>query len=242
MDSQIYNVLFLCTGNTARSILAEGILRKDGAGSFNAFSAGSQPKGAVNPYALKTLAAYGYPGENFRSKSWDEYAAPGAPKMDFVFTVCDNAAGEVCPFWPGQPMTAHWGIEDVSVSVSSQAPRLRPSWACSSKYPSCYPSCVSYSRPGAGTRVPAIRPLGNTPRRGSPLARGSPRFRAPVPAGRRARPWPQTRSRSRPCQPLAHRPGERAPAAQRLPDRDFHPGRAAAAFCLRVLSDSYASA
>ena len=125
MDSQIYNVLFLCTGNTARSILAEGILRKDGAGSFNAFSAGSQPKGAVNPYALKTLAAYGYPGENFRSKSWDEYAAPGAPKMDFVFTVCDNAAGEVCPFWPGQPMTAHWGIEDPAAVEGSDIDKQR---------------------------------------------------------------------------------------------------------------------
>jgi arsenate reductase (thioredoxin) len=112
MEGQIYNVLFLCTGNTARSILAEGILRKDGAGRFNAFSAGSQPKGAVNPYALHTLTAFGYPAEDFRSKSWDEYAAPGAPVMDFVFTVCDSAAGEVCPFWPGQPMTAHWGIED----------------------------------------------------------------------------------------------------------------------------------
>jgi arsenate reductase (thioredoxin) len=112
MEGQTYNVLFLCTGNTARSILAEGILRKDGAGRFNAFSAGSQPKGVVNPYALKTLAAYGYPAEGFRSKNWDEFAAPGAPAMDFVFTVCDNAAGEVCPIWPGQPMTAHWGIED----------------------------------------------------------------------------------------------------------------------------------
>ena len=112
MDGQTYNVLFLCTGNTARSIMAEGILRKDSAGRFNAFSAGSQPKGVVNPYAIKTLAAFGYPTEDFGSKNWDEYAAPGAPKMDFVFTVCDNAAGEVCPFWPGQPMTAHWGIED----------------------------------------------------------------------------------------------------------------------------------
>ena len=93
-------------------MLAEGILRKEGAGRFNAFSAGSQPKGVVNPFALKVLGAYGYPVEGYRSKSWDEFAAPGAPVMDFVFTVCDSAAGEACPFWPGQPMTAHWGIED----------------------------------------------------------------------------------------------------------------------------------
>ena len=112
MSDKIFNVLFLCTGNTARSVLAEGILRKDGAGRFNAFSAGSQPKGAVNPFALKVLGAYGYPVEGYRSKSWDEFAAPGAPVMDFVFTVCDSAAGEACPFWPGQPMTAHWGVAD----------------------------------------------------------------------------------------------------------------------------------
>ncbi|MCB1537165.1 MAG: arsenate reductase ArsC [Rhodoblastus sp.] len=112
MTDRIFNVLFLCTGNTARSVLAEGILRKEGAGRFNAFSAGSQPKGIVNPFALKTLAAYDYPADGYRSKSWDEFAAPGAPKMDFVFTVCDSAAGEACPIWPGQPMTAHWGIED----------------------------------------------------------------------------------------------------------------------------------
>lgn len=108
----VYNVLFLCTGNSARSILAESILAKEGAGRFRAFSAGSAPKGEVNPFALKTLAAYGYPAQGFRSKSWLEFAAPGAPVMDFVFTVCDNAAGEACPIWPGQPMTAHWGIED----------------------------------------------------------------------------------------------------------------------------------
>ncbi|KQT06856.1 MULTISPECIES: arsenate reductase ArsC [unclassified Bradyrhizobium] len=112
MTNRIYNVLFLCTGNSARSILAESILSKDGAGRFRAFSAGSQPKGVVNPFALKVLGSFEYPTEGFRSKSWEEFAEPGAPVMDFVFTVCDNAAGESCPVWPGQPMTAHWGIED----------------------------------------------------------------------------------------------------------------------------------
>jgi protein-tyrosine-phosphatase len=112
MSDGKYNVLFLCTGNSARSILAESILREDGAERFDAFSAGSHPKGAVNPFAFKVLEAYGYPTDGFRSKGWDEFAVPGAPVMDFVFTVCDSAAGEVCPIWPGQPMTAHWGIED----------------------------------------------------------------------------------------------------------------------------------
>ena len=112
MSEQIYNVLFLCTGNTARSVLAEGILCKDGEGRFRAFSAGSQPKGSVNPFALKTLAAHGYPIDGFRSKSWDEFALPSAPAMDFIFTVCDSAAGEACPYWPGKPTSAHWGIED----------------------------------------------------------------------------------------------------------------------------------
>ena len=112
MADRTYHVLFLCTGNTARSILAESILRKDGAGRFTSDSAGSRPKGAVNPFAIKVLDAYGYPTDGFRSKSWDEFAGPGAPAMDFVFTVCDGAAGEACPVWPGQPMTAHWGIED----------------------------------------------------------------------------------------------------------------------------------
>ncbi len=112
MSERIYNVLFLCTGNTARSILAEGILRKAGQGRFQAFSAGSFPKGTVNPLALKVLESYDCPTDNMRSKSWQEFAEPGAPVMDFVFTVCDQAAGEVCPVWPGQPMTAHWGIDD----------------------------------------------------------------------------------------------------------------------------------
>jgi arsenate reductase len=112
MSERIYNVLFLCTGNSARSILAESILRKDGRTHFRAFSAGSQPKGAVNPYAIKVLQRLDFPTDNLRSKSWEEFARPGAPAMDFVFTVCDNAAGESCPVWPGQPMTAHWGIED----------------------------------------------------------------------------------------------------------------------------------
>ena len=119
MSDRIYNVLFLCTGNTARSILAESILRKEGRGRFPSFSAGSQPKGRVNPFALKVLASMDYPTDGLRSKSWEEFAAPDAPKMDFVFTVCDNAAQESCPVWPGQPMSAHWGIEDPAEAVGT---------------------------------------------------------------------------------------------------------------------------
>lgn len=112
MAERPYNVLFLCTGNTARSILAESILRKEGAGRFNAFSAGSQPKGVVNPFALKVLQSLGYPTHNLRSKSWEDFSGADAPVMDFIFTVCDSAAGEACPVWPGHPASAHWGIED----------------------------------------------------------------------------------------------------------------------------------
>jgi len=107
-----FNVLFLCTGNSARSIIAEALLRKMGRGNFRAYSAGSFPKGQVNPFAARVVEQLGFDPAEFRSKSWEEFAAPGAPVLDFVFTVCDNAAGEVCPIWPGQPMTAHWGIPD----------------------------------------------------------------------------------------------------------------------------------
>jgi len=119
--NHLYNVLFLCTGNSARSIIAEAILNKVGKGRFRAFSAGSQPKGAVNPYALRLLSNLGYDVSGFRSKSWNEFTRPTAPLLDFVFTVCDNAAGETCPLWPGQPMTAHWGIPDPAVATGSDS-------------------------------------------------------------------------------------------------------------------------
>jgi arsenate reductase (thioredoxin) len=116
-----YNVLFLCTGNSARSVMAEAILHKVGADKFRAHSAGSQPKGQVHPETVRLLQSLGYDTSSFRSKSWHEFAKPGAPSLDFVFTVCDNAAGEACPLWPGQPMTAHWGVPDPAEAKGTEA-------------------------------------------------------------------------------------------------------------------------
>jgi arsenate reductase len=123
MADKAYSVLFLCTGNSARSILAEAALNRLGNGKFRGFSAGSFPKGQVHPYALELLERQSYPTKHLRSKSWDEFAKPGAEPLDFVFTVCDNAAGEVCPIWPGQPMTAHWGLPDPAAVEGSEAER-----------------------------------------------------------------------------------------------------------------------
>jgi arsenate reductase len=123
MDARPYHVLFLCTGNSARSILAESLLNHLGQGRFRAFSAGSHPKGTVHPLALELLSQEGLPVTNLCSKSWDEYAAPGAPPIDFIFTVCDNAAGEACPVWPGKPTSAHWGIPDPAAVEGSESER-----------------------------------------------------------------------------------------------------------------------
>ncbi len=124
-DKKIYNVLFICTGNSARSILAEGLMNHLGAGRYRAWSAGSHPNGTVNPFALKTLAGWRIPTDGFRSKSWDEFAGPDAPVMDFAFTVCDNAAGEICPVFPGQPITAHWGVADPAAVEGSDEQKAR---------------------------------------------------------------------------------------------------------------------
>ncbi len=124
MAEPVYNVLFICTGNSARSILAESLLNHLGRGRFIAHSAGSHPKGEVHPLALQTLKSMRLNAEGFRSKSWDEFCAVDAPRMDFVFTVCDQAAGEICPVWPGQPMTAHWGVEDPAAVEGSEAQKL----------------------------------------------------------------------------------------------------------------------
>ncbi len=124
-SDKVFNVLFLCTGNSARSILAEAILNRLGAGRFRAFSAGSLPKGEVHPYAIDLLAELNYPTDGLRSKSWDEFGRDNAPELDFVFTVCDNTAGEVCPVWPGHPMTVHWGMPDPALAEGNEAERRR---------------------------------------------------------------------------------------------------------------------
>ena len=123
MPDGSFNVLFLCTGNSARSLLAESILNREGKGAFRAFSAGSRPKGKIHPYTLDLLRKLNYETDTLRSKSWDEFAKPAAPQMDFVFTVCDVAASEVCPIWPGQPMSAHWGVPDPAAAEGSEAER-----------------------------------------------------------------------------------------------------------------------
>ncbi len=125
MAQRIYNVLFLCTGNSARSIVAEALLNRLGQERFRAFSAGSHPKGEVHPLALRVLRERGFPIEGLRSKSWDEFERDGAPAMDFIFTVCDKAAGEACPVWPGKPMTAHWGVADPAAAEGTELERVR---------------------------------------------------------------------------------------------------------------------
>lgn len=175
MTARIYNVLFLCTGNSARSILAEAILRRDGEGRFAAYSAGSQPKGMVNPLALKVLRDHGYPTDGYRSKSWDEFAVSGAPAMDFVLTVCDSAAGEACPVWPGHPSIAHWSTEDPAAVEGSDLDKeqafvrafefLKSRIGTFIRLPS-----ATLEQFGIGTRLQAI---GHSKGAGMPLSNGT---------------------------------------------------------------------
>lgn len=128
MSDKVYKVLFICSHNSARSILAEGLLNSMGGGRFKTYSAGSQPAGTVHPLTLKTLTALHIPNDGYRSKGWAEFSQPGAPELDFVFTVCDNATGEVCPVWPGQPMTAHWGVADPAAFEGSEDQKTKVFW------------------------------------------------------------------------------------------------------------------
>ena len=170
MTDRVFNVLFLCTANSARSIIAESILAKDGGARFQSFSAGSHPRGTVQPLALKVLADADYPVEGARSKGWDEFAEPGAPVMDFVFTVCDHAAGETCPVWPGQPVTAHWGIADPAVASGNEIEREQAfvTAFCQMKYRISLFTALPLAGLERATLTAKVREIGHAPGASSP--------------------------------------------------------------------------